>query len=108
MRVHFKAKTKLGKWSAWLIVAFAVCLVALRANIVSATGVSTWYRYLLLALMFSPAQALGIAAFIIGLISIVRSKERSIAVYLAVIFGSFGIVGLIFRILLIIVPHRYF
>jgi len=105
MRVHFKPKTKLGKWSIWLIVAFAVCLGVFRANIVSATGVSTWHRYLLLALIFSPAQQLGIAAFITGLISILRGKERSVAVRLAVFFGSFGILGLIFWILLVTFPH---
>jgi len=104
MQVHFKPKTNLGKCSAWLIVAFAVCLGVFQAIYASSTGAS-WYRYLLLALMFSPAQPLGIAAFITGLISIVRSKERSVAVYLAIIFGSFGIFGLIFWILLVTFPH---
>jgi hypothetical protein len=31
VRVHFKPTTTLGKWSAWLIVAFAVFLVAYQA-----------------------------------------------------------------------------
>ncbi len=96
MRVHFKLKTKLGKWSAWLIVAFAVSIGVFPVIYASSSGVFTWYRNLLLALVFSPAQPLGIAAFISGLISILIGKERSIAVRLAVVFGSLGIFALIF------------
>jgi hypothetical protein len=105
MRVHFKPKIKLGKWSAWLIVAFAVCLGAFQANYASSTGGFPWYRDLLLALMLSPAQQLGIAAFITGLISIVRREEQSVAVRLAVVFGSFSLFGLIAWILLVTFPH---
>ena len=105
MRVHFKPKTKLGKWSAWLIVAFAVCLGVFQAMYASSTGGFPWYRDLLLALMLSPAQPLGIAAFITGLISILRREERSIAVRLAVVFGSFGLFGLIAWIILVTFPH---
>lgn len=110
MRVYFKPKTKLGKWSAWLIVAFAVCFVAFLVTYASSRGQSSglwlpWYRDLLLALSVSPALPLGIAAFITGLISIVRRKERSVAVRLAVAFGSFSLLGLIFWILLITFPH---
>ena len=110
MRAQFKPKTKLGKSSAWLIVAFAVCFVAFLTIYASSRGQSgglwlPWYRGLLLTLIFSPAQPLGIAAFITGLISILRSKERSVAVRLAVFFGSFGVLGLIFWILLVTFPH---
>ena len=106
MRVYFKPKTKLGKCSAWLIVAFAVCLGVYQDIYASSTmGGFPWYRDLLLALALSPAQPLGIAAFITSLISIRRMGERSIAVYLAVIFGTFGLLGLIFWILLVTFPH---
>ena len=90
MRVHFKPKTTLGKWSAWLIVAYAVVLVA--GALQDRNG--------LVGGMF--AVPLGMAAFITGLISIVRSKERSIAVYLVVVFG-FITIALIVR--LITFPH---
>ena len=105
MRVHFKPTTKLGKWSAWLIVAFAIFLGVYQDIYASSTGGFPWYRDLLLALALSPAQPLGIAVFITGLISIRRMGERSIAVYLAVIFGTFGLLGLIFWILLVTFPH---
>ena len=78
MRVHFKPKTKLGKWSAWLIVASAV----------SVGAASFRGQFLEPGVPFF-AIPWGIAAFITGFISILRSKERSLAVYLAVGFGSF-------------------
>jgi hypothetical protein len=105
MRVYFKPQTNLGKCSAWLIVAFAVCLGVYQDIYASSTGGFPWYRDILLALALSPAQPLGIAAFISGLISIRRMRERSVAVYLAVIFGAFGLLGLIFWILLVTFPH---
>ena len=105
MQVHFKPKTKLGKWSFGLIVAFAVCLGAFQARYASLSGGFPWYRGLLLTLMLSPAPPLGIAAFISGLISILRREERSIAVRLAVVFGSFGLFGLIAWIILVTFPH---
>ena len=81
MRVHFKPKTKLGKWSAWLIVAFAVFV-----------GAASFRGKFLEPVVPFYATQLGIAAFITGLISILRSKERSLAVYLAIGFGSFTLI----------------
>jgi hypothetical protein len=95
VQVHFKPKTKLGKWSALLIIAFAVCLVAFRATWGSSEWASTFFDELLIAFMLYPAHPLGIAAFTTGLISIVKRKERSVAVYLAVGFGSFNLFCLI-------------
>jgi hypothetical protein len=105
MQVYFKPKTKLGKLSAWLIVAFAVCIGAFQAYYASLRGLVPWYSNLLMALALSPAQPLGIAAFITGVISILRRNERSIAVRLAVVFGSFGLFGLIAFIILVTFPH---
>jgi len=90
MRIHFKPKTNLGKWSAWLIVALAVFLGASQALVASGQrGGDTFFSNLLLAIPMFLAATSGIAAFITGLISILRRKERSIAVYLAVAFGLF-------------------
>jgi hypothetical protein len=105
MRVHFKPKTNLGKCSAWLIVAFAVCLAVYQDIYASSTGGFPWHRDLWLALTLSPAMPLGIAAFITGIISIERRGERSVAVRLAVVFGSFGLFGLIVWIILVTYPH---
>ena len=98
MRVHFKPKTNLGKWSAWLIVAFAVCLGTFAAIFISQrSGGGTLLVNMGMAIGMIRAMPLAIAAFITGLISIGRMKERSIAVYLAVIFG---LTALVFWILL--------
>ena len=105
MRVQFKPKTKLGKWSAWLIVAFAVSFGAFQAYIASFTGQLVVFTSPWMALALSPAPPFGVAAFITGLISILRRKERSIAVRLAVVFGSFGLFGLIAWIILVTFPH---
>jgi hypothetical protein len=48
------------------------------------------------------AATAGIAAFITGLIGVVRSRERSVSVYLAV---GFGLITLIFVVGEIISPH---
>jgi len=85
----------LGKWSAWLIVAFAVIVGANQA-LASIRGLSLEPGVPFPAILF------GIAAFITGLISIVRRKERSIAVYLAIGFGSFCLISWIRFILFII------
>ena len=81
MRVHFRPKTKLGKWSAWLIVTCAVYV-----------GAASFRGKFLEPVVPFYAVPLGIAAFVTGLISILRSKERSIAAYLAVGFGSFTLI----------------
>ena len=98
MRAYFKPKTKLGKWSAWLIVAFAVCLGTFAAIFISQRGGGgTFLVGLGMAIGMVRAMPLAIAAFITGLISIGRMKEQSIAVYLAIIFG---LIALVFWILL--------
>ncbi len=103
MQVHFKPRTRLGKWSAWLIVAFAALLGAFQALVASGQrGGDTFFSNILLAIPMILAATSGIGAFITGLISIVRRKERSIAVFLAV---TFGLVVLVFWLRLITFPH---
>jgi hypothetical protein len=103
MRLYFKPKTKLGKWSAWIIVAFAVSVGVFPAIYFSQWGGVTSFGSLVIALV--PASPLGIAAFITGIISIIRGKEQSIAVRLAVVFGSLSLFGFVVWILLITFPH---
>jgi hypothetical protein len=103
MRAHFKPTTKLGRYSAWLIVAFAVFFGSLQALIASGQrGGDTFFSNLMLAIPGLLAATAGIAAFITGLIGVVRSRERSVSVYLAV---GFGLITLIFVLGEIISPH---
>ena len=93
MRVNFKATTNLGKWSAWLIVASAVFFGTFQAFVASGQrGDDTFFSNLLLAIPMILAATSGIAAFITGLISIGKRKERSLSVYLAVAIGLFVLV----------------
>ena len=107
MRVHFKPTTKLGKWSACLIVAFALATtiltvlfyLAFGGDISGSEAEGRFFFWLRLLIGMGPIHfntPFGVAASITGLTSIVRSKERSIAVYLAVTLGSlFTIIQLI-------------
>ena len=103
MRVHFKPKTNLGKWSAWLIVAFAVSMTSFGILVASGQrGGDTFFSNPILTIPVLIAATSGIAAFITGIISIVRRKERSISVYVAV---AFGLITLVFVLGEIIFPH---
>ena len=103
MRIHFKPTTKLGRCSAWLIVAFAVFFGSLQALIASGQrGGDTFFSNLVLAIPGLLAATSGIVAFVTGLISITKRKERAVAVYLAV---AIGFVVLTFVIGEIAFPH---
>lgn len=103
MRVQFKPQTELGKRSAWLLVALAVFMGVFRINVLLGhRGGDTFFSNPSLAIPILLAGISGIAAFITGLISIVRKKERSIAVYLAV---AVGLIVLIVALAQIISSH---
>ena len=97
MRVHLKPTTTLGMWSTWLIFAFAVSLASF--GILVASG-QLGNPILTIPILFAGTS--GVAAFITGLISIVKRKERSIAVYLAV---TFGLLFLVVWLVVITYPH---
>ena len=103
MQVHFKPKTKLGKRSAWLLVAIAVFMTAFRINVsLGYRGGDTFFTNPSLAIPILLAGISGIAAFITGLIGIIREKERAISVYLAV---AIGLIVLVVALAQIISPH---
>ena len=103
MRIHFKPTTTLGKRSAWLIFTFAVSLASFGILVASGKrGGDTFFSNPILTIPILIAATAGISAFITGLISIVRRKERSISVYLALIFG---LITLVFVLGEIIFPH---
>ena len=103
MRVHFKPTTDLGKRSAWLIVAFAILLGVFYILVASGQrGGDTFFSNPILTVPMLPAATSGIAAFITGLISVVKRKERSVAVVLAIVFGLFVI---LFALGEVIFPH---
>ena len=111
MRISILPKTCLGKWSVGLVAAFILISVVNGlipspqpspgapvlppSMAVVAIGISR-----MVALIIGLAS--GVAALVTGLISIIKSRERSILVFLAVLVGLFV---LIFCLGEVIFPH---
>ena len=84
MQISILPKSSLGRWAIGLAAAF-ILLSILFAVLTRLGGEPGPF-----ALIFIANIAIGvsfIAAFITGLISIIKSKERSIIVFLAVLLG---------------------
>lgn len=99
-------KTKLGTWSIVLIVLMpaAIFIGSLLADTLYASVHSgdTILKDIVIrpfiALTMLTGMAFGIAAFIIGMISIIRQKERAFLVYLSTVIGALLILFLIAEI----------
>ena len=103
MKLHFMPKTALGKWSVALIVAFIVLLVSFQILVASGQrGGETFFSALILTVPILIAGISGVSAFVTGLIGVIRSRERSISVYLAV---TIGLLVLLWGLAEIIFPH---
>jgi predicted Abi (CAAX) family protease len=103
VRITVLPKTSWGKWSAGLIVAFILFFVLFLILVASGQrGGETFFSNLLLTVPMLLAGTCGVAAFVTGLIGIIKSKERSILVYLAIFIG-FDI--LVFCLGEVLVPH---
>lgn len=90
MRISILPKTSLGRWSVGLAAAF-ILLSILFAVLTGLGGVGPGpvAPIVIATVIFGIS---GIAAFVTGLISIVKSKERSILVFLAAVVGLFCLV----------------
>lgn len=96
MKVNFRPKTPLGKWSFGLIlimpILFFVGSLLASSLYNSETAGNTLMEDLAarpaLALAMLMGMASGISAFICGLLSVIRQKERALFVYAAVIIGA--------------------
>ncbi len=103
MKLHFKPITLLGKWSVGLILVFAVFLALFYILVASGQrGGETFFSNLILTIPILIAGISGISAFATGLIGVIMSRERSIAVYISIIIG---LLVLLFVLGEIIFPH---
>jgi len=107
MKIHFTPKTTLGKWSVALIVAFIVFMVAHQVafQLLVASGWRGGETFFSTLVAIAPVILIGIygvSAFVTGLIGIIRSRERSVIVYLAV---TIGLLVLLFFLGEVISPH---
>jgi len=90
MKLHFIPRTRLGKWSIWLIIAF-IALFTIFQILVAAgqRGGATIFSNLLLSVPMLIAAIAGISSFFTGIIGIIIKKERSVLVFIATILGFF-------------------
>jgi len=103
MKIYFIPKTNLGKWSIRLIIAFLILLGLFFIFIVlGERGGDTFFSNLKLAIPGLLSAISAIAAFFIGLISIIKSKERSVCVFLASLIGFLILLWVLAEILF---PH---
>ena len=90
MRVNFAPKTRFGKWSVGLIIAFFLLLMFFYLLVASGQrGGATFFSNLVLAVPMLFAGICGISSFFAGIIGIIKMKERSVLVFLATIIGLF-------------------
>jgi len=103
-------KTKLGRWSVWLILAMPVLFIlgSLAANTlykdVLAGDTILWDMTTRPVLAWSMLIGMicGISAFITGLTTIIKDKERALLVYASTAFGA---LLLLFLVGEVVVPH---
>ena len=88
MRISIPPKTSLGRWSVGLGGAFVLVFV-LSGVLTGLGGVGPGLGGPILGVAFGIS---GIGAFVTGLISIIKSKERSILVFLAAVAGVFCLI----------------
>ncbi|MHA1167428.1 MAG: hypothetical protein ACTSRU_06375 [Candidatus Hodarchaeales archaeon] len=93
----------MGKWSVGLLIAFAVFLAALELLIASSQrGGETFFSNTMLTIPILLAGISGVLALLTGLIGIIKNRERSILVFMAMLVGLFV---LLFWIGEVVFPH---
>ncbi len=89
MRISILPKTSLGWWSVGLCVA-SILFFALFVVIL---GPGPDYNMPLAYTLTVVLTGISIAAFVTGLLSIMKRKERSILVFVAMAIGLYSLVG---------------
>ena len=103
MRVSLLPQSALGKWSVGLLAAFVVFFAVFELLVASGQrGGETFFSNLALTIPILFAGASGVLAFVTGLAGVVRNRERSILVFLAMLVG---LSVLLFWIGEVIFPH---
>jgi len=103
MRISLLPQSALGKWSVGLLAAFAVFFAAFGLLVASGQrGGETFFSNLALTIPILLAGTSGVLAFVTGLIGVIRNRERSILVFLAMLVGF---LVLLFCVGEIMFPH---
>ena len=82
-------KTKLGKWSVGLIVAFFLLLATgmFVVSVLGQSGGETFFDNPVISIPMLGGGASAIMAFLTGIVAIIKDKERAILVFLASLIG---------------------
>jgi hypothetical protein len=103
MRFIVLPKSYLGKWSIGFIAAFIVFFLIFQLLVASGQrGGETFFSNLALTIPILLAGIFGVLAFFTGVIGVIRNRERSILVFLAILIGFFI---LLFSIGEVAYPH---
>jgi hypothetical protein len=83
-------KTKLGKWSLWLLAGFFLLLLFTTVIVVglfNQEGGKTFIDNLYISIPMFSAFGSAIAAFVIGVVSVWKYKERALIIAIPIIIG---------------------
>ena len=89
MRISILPKSLLGWWSVGLVVASILFFVLFQVIL----GPGPDYNMPLAYTLTIVLTGIAVAAFVTGLISIIKSKERSILVFVAMAIGLYSLIG---------------
>lgn len=95
--------TKLGKWSVGSIGVFFVSLLLFFILVATGQrGGDTFFSNPVLTIPILTAGAFGVAAFVVGILAIVKQKDHAVLVYLSIVIGA---VVTIFIFAELLLPH---
>ncbi len=89
MRISILPKSLLGWWSVGLVVANVLFFVL--SQVILGSGPD--YNMALAITLTIVAMCIAVATFVTGFISIVKGKERSILVFVAMAIGLYSLIG---------------
>jgi hypothetical protein len=89
MRITILPKRVLGWWSIGLVVASILFFVLSEVIL----GPGPDYNMALAYALTTVVAGIAVAAFVTGLISIIKSKERSILVFVSTAIGLYTLIG---------------
>jgi len=90
MRMSLTPKTTLGRWSIGLIASLFLFYVLFQFLVVlGQRGGDTFFSNYALTIPIMLAGISGVSAFVTGIIGIIKSKDRSVLVFVATVIGFF-------------------